>query len=684
MKRTVSLLLCLMFLLPVCGCAKQPEPSPTTPPTAANTPEPTPEPTPFVFTAENFPRMNGSTSTVPLGEAILSELLGISREEAAQRVSFERTTQAYYSLIDGYSDILIVGEGEAEVLDYKEEKGFDWLRTPFSTEAFVFVVNENNPVDSITVEQARKIYTGEITNWAELGGDDTPIIPFQRNAEAGSQALMKKHIMQGTPMMEPASGWVVMSMGGLMEGVKSYDNSAGAIGYSVYYYAVEMQMAQGLKLLKLNGVEASPETIRSGEYPVLNPTYVIIDRNLPEDAPARILYDWLLSEEGQRLVAAEGYVSVMELKPERTVTAEAEEIGGRWEGAWNGLQPAAGGCPVSKYAGTRLALDWPAEDGCLYGLMTTEGEVLTPPVYSSVEYADYYNGSRQNLPVLILRTATDAEQTEPDRRSYENVYTVAAADLGWVYPEPVKSVIAAEEGVLLAQEDELLWLSTEGAVLDRWDYEALGIAEDRAFLYLEPGYRDSMAGSVVGGRLILRCDYGNDDVRALRLETGAVERMTVEELDALYNAMPEDYYTVEASDGDNCTLQRGEETITIPIGLEWDFVYRYGDVFTDHYKLFTADGTILPTDSENRPTIFTVSDVSGDVCICARQNPGSLVRFFRGDGSRLALTAQDGEFTRYSLMAGILGIVEDRSASYYRLDTEECVFRIRFNYEGAD
>ena len=161
-----------------------PTPESTAAPTPVPTPEPTPEP-PFVFTRQNFPRLNGSTSTVPLAEAVCSALLWESREDVGDLIHFSKTTQAYRELLNGNADLLIIGEANADILAEKEAQGYEWLKTPFATDAFVFVVNENNPVDSITVEEARKIYTGEITNWSQLGGRDEPIIPFQRNAEAG-------------------------------------------------------------------------------------------------------------------------------------------------------------------------------------------------------------------------------------------------------------------------------------------------------------------------------------------------------------------------------------------------------------------------------------------------------------------------------------------------------------------
>ena len=379
-NRVICLLMAAFLLLGLCACGGKPQPAPSPSgapmaspePTAAPTTVPTPEPTtetPFTFTQQNFPRLNGSTSTVPLAEAVCSALLGESREDVGDLIHFEKTTRAYYSLLEGRSDLLIIGEANEEIMREKEARGFEWLKTPFATDAFVFVVNEANPVDSITVDEARKIYTGEITNWSQLGGEDTPIIPFQRNAEAGSQTLMEKHVMQGTPMMEAPEDYIVASMGGLMAAVKSYDNSAGAIGYSVYYYAEEMKAAQGLKLLKLEGVEPNPDTIRSEEYPIVNPKYVVISAKAAEDSPTKQLYDWLLSEEGQELIAAEGYVSVMDFDTAPR-ESDIEPVGVFWEGPWEGLTPLEEPRRVTAYAGLRLSDTWPSRNGCLYGLMT--------------------------------------------------------------------------------------------------------------------------------------------------------------------------------------------------------------------------------------------------------------------------------------------------------------------------
>ena len=286
--------------------------TPTTTPTATpDTTEPSSS-VPFVFTRENFPRMDGSTSTVPLAQAAACVLLGEPREDVAELAQFNRTTQSYRNLAAGLCDILIVNEPSPEVLAEMKEQGFEFEIKPIATDALVFVVNATNPVDSLTLEQLRAIYTGKITNWKQVGGDDIDIVPFQRNAEAGSQVLMEKLVMEGQKMTDlPSQTYpVAFGMGELIDGIKGFDGSANAIGYTVFYYAEDMRMAQGLKIISVNGVKPDDDTIRNGEYPFLNPYYVAIAASEPPNSPARIMYDWLQSDEGQALAKREGYVSV--------------------------------------------------------------------------------------------------------------------------------------------------------------------------------------------------------------------------------------------------------------------------------------------------------------------------------------------------------------------------------------
>ncbi|MBR4210799.1 MAG: hypothetical protein IKR84_00205, partial [Oscillibacter sp.] len=86
------------------------------------------------------------------------------------------------------------------------------------------------------------------------------------------------------------------------------------IGYTMYYYAHNMNMADGLKILSVDGVAPDAETIRNGSYPFRSSYYVVTDAGRPANDPAKLLYDWILSPDGQRLIEHEGYVPVSDLR----------------------------------------------------------------------------------------------------------------------------------------------------------------------------------------------------------------------------------------------------------------------------------------------------------------------------------------------------------------------------------
>lgn len=313
MKRKFWPVLTLSLALLLTGCQSVPEPTPAPTPTAEPTAPATPAPGQFRFTRENFPRLDGSTATVPLGQAVAAVLLGENRESVNDLISFHKTSRAYYNLVDGEADLLIVAEGGEDSYAYRDEHGQTWRMEPVAAETLVFFVNEDNPVPGLTLDQVRKIYSGEITNWKDVGGSDAPIQAYQRPKGGGSQAIMDKEVMGDLPMMEPAnSDYVVSSMEGIISAVRAWDDRPEALGYTVYYYADDMGMADGLRLLSIDGVEPNDDTIRSGEYPIHTAYYAVMDADTPAESPAAILFDWLLSQEGQDLIDHEGYVSVLE------------------------------------------------------------------------------------------------------------------------------------------------------------------------------------------------------------------------------------------------------------------------------------------------------------------------------------------------------------------------------------
>ena len=238
------------------------------------------------FSLEEYPHVDGSTSMLPLSRALMMASTGVSAQEAELRISHSKTTLSFYALVSGEADLLLVARPAQEAFDYAEDMG----------------------VDSLTQQQAVGIYTGAITNWKEVGGADAEIVAYQRNETSGSQVMMENVVMDGQPMTDAPKEYRPSEMGALVDEVASYRNSADAIGYSVYYYVTEMYLREGVKLLAIDGVAPSNETIASGEYPYTQYNYAVIRADEPENSPARQLFDFLTTPEGKALMAAQGYV----------------------------------------------------------------------------------------------------------------------------------------------------------------------------------------------------------------------------------------------------------------------------------------------------------------------------------------------------------------------------------------
>jgi phosphate transport system substrate-binding protein len=110
--------------------------------------------------------------------------------------------------------------------------------------------------------------------------------------------------------MEPPVELVPGSMAGLIEAIAAFDGAGGAIGFSVFYYADLMYSNPDLKLLSVNGIAPSFDSIYHEEYPLVNDFFVVIRADAPQDSPERLLRDWFLTDEGTALLRSANYVPV--------------------------------------------------------------------------------------------------------------------------------------------------------------------------------------------------------------------------------------------------------------------------------------------------------------------------------------------------------------------------------------
>ena len=260
------------------------------------------------ISAADFPVTDGSTATLPLAWMLYRLATGEDQAAAERAMTFTKTNNAYIRLMDQEAHLVIAYEAGPNA---KEDPRYEGLTLkPIGLDALVFLCNTANPVESLTTDQLKDIYTGKIRNWSEIGGEDQEIIAFQREINSGSQTLMEKLLMQGTPMMDAPRELRPDEMGELVDNVAGYANTGNALGYSVYYYARNMYQRPNLRFMAADGVLPSPESIRAGEYPYVNPFYAAIRSDEPEGTEARKLFDWLTGEDGQALVEEMGYVSV--------------------------------------------------------------------------------------------------------------------------------------------------------------------------------------------------------------------------------------------------------------------------------------------------------------------------------------------------------------------------------------
>ena len=261
---------------------------------------------PLMSLAE-YPVVDGSTACIPLCENLALRLTGCSQAEAEETLdSYSNTNPSYLHLAGGSCDIIFSYEPAQETVE--ELKAYDPLNSvPIGKDALVFITNVSNPVESLTVDQIRDIFAGEITNWSEVGGADMEIRAFQRPETSGSQTLMRKLVM-GDTVMEESDVELVPTMEGMIEALKEYDNSVNSIGFSVYYYASQMYEQPDLKFLQIDGVEPSNDSIRSGKYPLINEFYCVTNEQSSDSA--KKIQEWMVTEEGQQFVEECGYVAM--------------------------------------------------------------------------------------------------------------------------------------------------------------------------------------------------------------------------------------------------------------------------------------------------------------------------------------------------------------------------------------
>lgn len=260
---------------------------------------------------DTVPRMDGATALYPVyaafAQATYPEIMAeMPESEILKIVDCSTTGYAYRSIVDGDCDIIFVAGPSKEQEAYAAEQGVELVYTPIGREAFVFFVHPDNPVESLTLEQLRGVYSGQITRWDALGAPGLgEILAYQRSEGSGSQTALERFVMGDTPLMPAEKEKVMTAMDGIVERVSSYHNHRNAIGYSFRFYCTGLMRGFDVKLLAVEGVAPTVENIENGSYPLASYFYAVTRADADENTLA--LLAWITGPQGQELVEKAGY-----------------------------------------------------------------------------------------------------------------------------------------------------------------------------------------------------------------------------------------------------------------------------------------------------------------------------------------------------------------------------------------
>jgi len=256
----------------------------------------------------DLPVIDGAAAFFPVYSAFVNAVYPETTELYDGVFEYNNTPGGYQLLAEKGIDLFLGVYPSEEQKAYAEECDTTFVYTPVGTEAFVFFVHKDNPIDNLTTEQIKGIYSGEITNWKQVGGKNEEIAAFQRNEGSGSQSMLQR-FMGDTPIMEAPTEMVNTMMVGIIEQVSNYRSKSNSIGFSFRYYVEGIIQNPDIKVLSVDGVAPTAENIRNGSYPIVTPMYAVTyEENKNENVD--LLLQWILSEEGQYIIEETGYVGV--------------------------------------------------------------------------------------------------------------------------------------------------------------------------------------------------------------------------------------------------------------------------------------------------------------------------------------------------------------------------------------
>ncbi len=238
--------------------------------------------------------MAGSTSVQPLSEE-LAAIFMQQHSNVRLEVAGGGSSAGPKSVVSGAAEI---GAASREIYPEELENVDSFV---IAIDGIAVIVNAANPINNISFENVQQIFRGEITNWSEIDGADKDIVVVNREEGSGTRGAFHELVV-GKDNEFVNTAIIQNSTGAVREAVA---NDANAVGY-ISLGGIN----DSIKPLKVDGVQPVVEEIRAGKYPIARPFNYVVKKGAQLSAAAQAFIDFVLSDEGQKVVKDNGFVPI--------------------------------------------------------------------------------------------------------------------------------------------------------------------------------------------------------------------------------------------------------------------------------------------------------------------------------------------------------------------------------------
>lgn len=229
---------------------------------------------------------------------MLAEHYKAKHSDVSFEIAAEGSTTGIVAIIDGTADLgMSSRQAKPTEISGGQSKGVALHATVVAYDGMAVIVNASNPIGNLTLRQVEQIFTGDVTDWAGVGGKPGKIAIYTRNTSSGTYSDWKELAMKKRDYARSS-----MKMAGNEQIAAEVAKQPNAIGYVGLAYI----HARGIKVVGINGTKPDAASVREGKYPYARPTFFYTDGK-PKGEAARFV-DFALSEEGRALAEKIGFV----------------------------------------------------------------------------------------------------------------------------------------------------------------------------------------------------------------------------------------------------------------------------------------------------------------------------------------------------------------------------------------